>query len=187
MISGVILAVGLGSATAQDIFVTKNKGGDSDAKPSIFNTVKPNSFTQQQSVVKYGARLNVDDQIAKSRLVAGSLEEMREIGFQPSTAEEMVLYANAHRAVHQSYMYERRKALQAHLEKKKIERIKQDLLRNSPRAALRVNGSSSSGGSSSNAKNAETPPKKVKYKRNPVFVKKSAEDKAKPTKVFKDY
>jgi len=187
MISGVILAVGLGSATAQDIFVTQKKNGDSDAQPTVFNSVKPNAFTEQQAVVKYGARLNVDDQINKSKLVAGSLEEMREIGFEPSTTEEMLLYANAHRAVHQSYMYERRKALQAHLEKKKIERVKRDLLRNSPRAALKVNSQSSSSNSSSNAQDPETSTKKIRYKRNPIFVKKSAEEKAKPTKVFKDY
>ncbi len=186
LLAGVILAVGLGPAVAQDIFVTNGSGSKKDEKPTIFNKVAPNSFTEKQKVVKYGARLNVQDQKAKSDMVAASLEEMREMGFKPSNAEEMQLYANAHRAVHQSYMYERRQALVKHLEKQDFERVKQGLLRNSQKAAFKAGSQAQSKASEPDSEKPAKAERKT-YRKNPIFVKKSAEEKAKPTKVFTDY
>jgi hypothetical protein len=185
LLACVILALGIGPALAANVFVTKDSGGKSDEKPTIYNKIKPNSFTKQQQVVKYGARLNVEDLKAKSDMVAASLEEMREIGFKPSNAEEIQLYANAHRAVHQSYMYERRKALIKHFQKQDLERVKRDLLKNSPKAAFKVGKSSNKASEPDSEKPSKA--KKKKLSKRPVYVKKSADEQAKPTKVFTDY
>lgn len=185
LLAGVILAIGLGPAFAQDIFVTKGSAGKTDEKPTIYNKVKPNSFSKQQKVVKYGGRLNVQDQLAKSEIVAASLDEMQEMGFKPSNAEEIQLYANAHRAVHQSYMYERRQALIKHFQKQDLERVKRDLLKNSPKAAFKV-GKSSNKASQPDSEKPSTA-KTKKLSKRPVYVKKSADEQAKPTKVFTDY
>ena len=185
-IAAVILAIGIGPALAQNIFVAKPGSGGSDEKPTIYNKVAPNAYTQQQKVVKYGARLNVKDQLAKSKMVAATLEEMREMGFKPSNAEEMLLYANAHRAKHQNLMYQRRQKLMEYQNKVAFERTKQELLRNSPKAAYKV--SKSKPASKAEQPDAESPKAQTKVlKRRPVYVTKSADEKAKPTKVFTDY
>jgi hypothetical protein len=186
LVLGVILAIGIGPALAQNIFVTKGGSGDSDEKPTIYNKVEPNAFSEKQKVVKYGRRLNVKDQLAQSKIVAATLEEMREMGFKPSNAEEMILYANAHRAQHQSLMYQRRQKLMEYQNKVAFERTKQELLRNSPKAAFKVGKSKSS----SKAEQPDDEVAKTKtrvLKGKPVYVTKSADEKAKPTKVFTDY
>lgn len=188
LLAGVILAIGIGPALAENIFVTKQySGGKSDEKPTIYNKVEPNGYTEQQKAVKYGNRLNVKDQLAKSRIVAATLEEMREMGFKPSNAEEMLLYANAHRAVNQNLMYQRRQKLIEYQNKVAFERTKQELLRNSPKSAFRV-GNSKAPVSKMENHDAETEKSKTRVlKRKPVYVTKSADEKAKPTKVFTDY
>lgn len=185
-IAAVILAVGIGPALAANVFVGGNTKSKSGEETTIYNKVKPNAYTQKQAVVKYGARLNVQDQLAQSEIVAATAEEMREMGFKPSNAEEMLIYANAHRAVHQNLMYKRRQALMEHQNKVEFARVKRDLLKNSRKAAFKATAGGVSK-SSSKSEEPETPKKTRVLKRRPVYVTKSAEDKAKPTKVFKDY
>ncbi|MBL4805317.1 MAG: hypothetical protein JKY71_10660 [Alphaproteobacteria bacterium] len=187
LLAGLILAIGVGPALAQNIFVSKKySGGKSDEKPTIYNKVDPNGFTEQQKVVKYGKRLNVKDQLAESKILSATLDEMREMGFKPSNAEEMILYANAHRAKHQNLMYQRRQKLIEYQNKVAFERTRQELLRTSQKSAFKAKKPVTvSKGQESDAEDTKT--KTRVLKRKPVYVTKSADEKAKPTKVFTDY
>ena len=186
MSAGVTL--GLGPALAQDVFIKKNFGQDPDAPVTIFNKPKFSASAEKQSVVKYADRLNVQHLKAGSDAIASTLDEMREIGFKPSNAEEILLYANAHRAVSQSLMYERRKALINHLEKQEQRRIAQAEIANRQTAAFKTSGEvEATQTSTTTSQKTESSTRTQKLRTNRVFVRKSADEAARPTKVFQNY
>ena len=109
------------------------------------------------------------------------LDDWIESGMKPRNAEEIMAYAQAHRAVAQNLMYERRQALIKHLEKKgrilRPEFVKNDVSSKN-KNALDL-------GASKSAEDDQGKPKKKVLKKRQVYVK--PENKAKPTKVFKSY
>lgn len=114
-----IMIVGFAPALAQNIFVKPNKNASaSDEKPSLF--IKPNksAATKRQSVVKYADKLKVRQLKLKSAAKGEMLAYWHEIGFKPSNAQEILMYADAHRAKAQEVMYKRREALRAYIQKK---------------------------------------------------------------------
>lgn len=119
-----VLAGGV-QAGAQDIFLKYDKskakeqqeaGGDA---PAIY--VKPQKLKNSPAgSVNYKDKV-YNNQLQKvSKAKMETLEDWRESGLQPKTAEEIRAYANASRAASQNIMYKRRAALMAHLEKKQF-------------------------------------------------------------------
>ena len=196
----IVLMASLGPVLAQDYYVKKHKSaGEEGAKPTLFNKVKPSQFTHKQSVVKYKDKLNVKNLKNKSLAKLKDLGEWQASGKKPSNAQELLAYAQAHRAVAQNLMYERREALIKHLEKNK-QTIDLSIYSDTSQkvsGAMEVQNNDAVEDSKSDTSfsafsgGQEDEPsgdhKTVKKKRIFIKPKASAMDKAKPTKVFTGY
>lgn len=185
-----LMIAGLGPALAQTYYNKPDSSADSgkfEGKPTLYNKIKPNSFTQKQSVVKYKDKLNVKELKSTSMAKVKILEEWQAEGMKPTNAEEILAYAQAHRAVAQDLMYQRRAALIKHLEKQggalRPEFVKDNVSKSTQGAMDHGSASQSAGRSDDGGQDNEPQKKIVKKKR--VFVK--PENKALPTKVFKNY
>lgn len=180
-----LIMAGLGPALAQGYYVKPDKGSasseKSDGPTKIYNKIKPNSFSKKQSVVKYKDKLVVKNLKVSSMAKVKVLDDWIESGMKPRNSAEIMAYAQAHRAVAQNLMYERRQALIKHLDKKgqilRPEFVKNETSSNN-RSALDL------GGSKAADEDQGKPQKKVLKKRQ-IYVK--PENKVKPTKVFKSY
>ena len=124
-----------GFAQAQDIF-NKYKGDEKagikkDEEPTLF--VKPDGFKSEQKVDKTKFAVPKEVKLKNKQLQAEAAAKIAiyqdwiKSGKKPKTPEEIMAYADASRAYSQALMYQRREALNAHLEKKALKREKERL------------------------------------------------------------
>lgn len=177
-----VLIGGLGPAVAQDLFIKLNKDtsteADSDEKPTLYNKpIVSDDVKKKQSAIKYKDRLDVTQLQNKSEIRIQTLDDWREHKLKPQNAEQLIAYADAHRAVAQNLMYKRRQALIEHLEK--TERVISSNVSSNTAGAFKV------GGNVSEDSGDETP-EETGAERPRYFIKPKAES-SKPTKVFTGY
>lgn len=196
ILGAVFLAVGLGPALAQELFVRKDgRAAQADEKPTLF--VKPAparfSYPRRQSVVKYKDKLKLHQQQSDNKIIIDSFEEMRALGFKPRTAEDIQAYGQMHRATSQNIMYKRRAALMAYLEKQDTKLQARLAARNFGVFADRDEVASAdkqdvpvSEAVVGQDKRESSAARKVIQKPR-LFVRRSPEEQALPTRVFKPY
>ena len=187
---GILLLVGLGPALAQDIFIKKEspEAAENGSKPTIYNKPTAKKFVKKQSSsIKYSDKLKVHNQKLKSAEMMRTLEYWRENDAKPSNAQEILMYAQANRSIAQNLMYKRREALIKHLEKE--ERKLQAKLAKRTDSAFKVKEAQQDKKESVSKVSIDTEDKPAKKKKPRLFVskEKSAEEKAKPTKVFTNF
>ena len=115
-----LAVLGFAPALAQDVFIKPDKAQSSDdSAPSLF--VKPKAKTSSNAKgpgsVKYSSTAETRGLKSKAAVRSQALEEIRELGLEPKTAEDIKMFASAYRSVSQEYMYQRRESLTAHLQK----------------------------------------------------------------------
>lgn len=191
ILSIVFLGVGFGPALAQELFLRKDDGSAKDGKPTLYMKPRESGFTDQTEhfAVKYKDKLKLQQQKGNTKVLISSFEEMQELGFKPRNAKEIDAYGRMHRALSQNIMYKRREALIAHLEKQ--EREVEAMLARRDAGALKVDDQKDSATvskeTSEDAQGGHDTQTTKILKKPRVYVKKTADEKARPTKVFKDY
>jgi len=181
-----IMIVGFAPAVAQNYFIKQDKSPVvAGEKPTLFNKLKQTTTNKKKSVIKYADKLKVKQLKAKSFAKANSLDYWRESGKKPTNAQEITMYADAHRAVAQQNMYRRREALIAHIQKQELK--EQGRVSNKSVGAYSADTSKGTAAKASADDAKVKKAKKSSTKKPKVFVKKSKDDKAKPTKVFNNY
>lgn len=194
ILSAVLICAGLAPALAQDLFVRPDGVGTPEGEtPTLFVKPKKSSLPEgtKQYAVKYGDKLKLQQQKNKTKIIISSFDEMQEIGFKPRDAEEIGYYARMHTAVAQNVMYKRREKLMAYLEKQereaqeKIARQDKALKAKDPQPVEPEAPVSGVEPSDEEVSASESGGKAVK--KTKLYVEPSPNEKAMPTKVFKNY
>ncbi|MEM7650726.1 MAG: hypothetical protein AAF204_01430 [Pseudomonadota bacterium] len=128
----ILVGVWTSSVAAQELFIrpggnAAESSDDNDAQaPAIFNQPQTRGLYTRTppSSIKYSDKLEVRNQQVKTASLMRTLEYWRESNATPTNGEEILMYADANRAVIENLAYQRREALLKHLEKK--ERAYQD-------------------------------------------------------------
>ncbi len=205
-----LFTVGLAPALAANIFISKNKESASQntqvekSKKSWWGSFYSKITGGESSMDKIGRGKKTNKNLykfsridrsglaslkARGRINMENLAEWKASGKKPGNAQEIFEYAAAHRAAAQSTMYKRREALISHLD------------RENQKVASRISSRSSGAYAPSNAKAASQRTSQNKTssksgasqtdttKKRRIFIRptKSADEAAKPTKVFTGY